>query len=229
MNKILLFAIINFIIIENVWCEVRRDDKVRQQPSYNSTQKITNALKLLKQMSDKSELIVFFGRFRWKIARHSWLFSSLPLALSLSLLLCWHFFSREVILADDIDDSIIDIGSIWLPENFQSHYISTISLFIWQTSMNPPFYRSFFYDFFSNLISQFLFLVFCFTARSFCMLCAQLNASVFYHFYWWCCFFFLFVCNLYHFWNLKVSAASTFSQMEAHARHLRWKNRNLRR
>ncbi|XP_055325385.1 general odorant-binding protein 83a-like [Sitodiplosis mosellana] len=27
MNKILLFAIINFIIIENIWCEVRRDDQ----------------------------------------------------------------------------------------------------------------------------------------------------------------------------------------------------------
>lgn len=47
MDKILLFALINFIIIEMVWCEVRRDDKVRQHTRE----------KHFKQTSVKTEFI----------------------------------------------------------------------------------------------------------------------------------------------------------------------------
>lgn len=34
MDRIWLFAIINFIIIKNAWCEVRRDDKVKIRGRY---------------------------------------------------------------------------------------------------------------------------------------------------------------------------------------------------
>lgn len=64
MDKIILFAIINFIIIEIVRCEIRRDDKVQpwwMHPNYSG------AVKIPKQMIDKINY-----NYVWNIRGSEW-------------------------------------------------------------------------------------------------------------------------------------------------------------
>lgn len=59
MDKILLCAFINLIIIEMVWCEIRRDDKVRLTLRYKI---YTWTVKILRQTINKTVIIII----RWE-------------------------------------------------------------------------------------------------------------------------------------------------------------------
>lgn len=129
MNKILLFAIINFIIIENVWCEVRRDDQVRARKGKAPTvYKIMNALKLLKQMSDKTEIIMFLddsdGKSQTCVFFHS------TFAFYLGVCVCCVEVKSFPFPITKSNDFIINAVPQLLPENFHSHFIWFILPFI---------------------------------------------------------------------------------------------------